>query len=414
MGYVRTFLLWVCLLDISYTVLSGKPEKHVDVTKIWAEFDGRTGVQQNITASNTTYSSEDDTPKEKEKHVDVTKLWAEFDGKSGVKQNITAPPDAVAPNMAGTKEVAGAVLSAADADAKAATTTKPAPAKTPAATPAAPSPAEKPPSAAAAAAASPPPPTSNRDEKTASTPAAISGYQAHSKNAIKAFSNVGMVFLGDSTIAHINQNETFWSGLESKYHALNLAIPGEHTENLLYRLQNTDLSDIKDAQVVAILIGTLNIGAKDSPESVKNGISAIVDQAKKIFQKNTTIAVISILPRFSTRLNIAINSTNTLLGQAYANKGNNVQYIDMTTEFVEPGNPSGLHEQFYMPDLLHPSTLGYGEIINRLAKFVSGGSRRRLEATGDKNRRNLRSQNRGLTSDTSHAYSSSGIIDFTN
>ena len=36
MGYVRTFLLWVCLLDISYTVLSGKPEKHVDVTKIWA------------------------------------------------------------------------------------------------------------------------------------------------------------------------------------------------------------------------------------------------------------------------------------------------------------------------------------------------------------------------------------------
>ena len=36
MGYIRTFLLWVCLLDVSYTVLSGKPEKHVDVTKIWA------------------------------------------------------------------------------------------------------------------------------------------------------------------------------------------------------------------------------------------------------------------------------------------------------------------------------------------------------------------------------------------
>lgn len=411
MGYIRTFLLWVCLLVVSYTVLSGKPEKHVDVTKIWAEFDGRTGIQQNITVSNITTSSDEDEPKQKEKHVDVTKLWAEFDGKSGIKQNITAPPDAVAPNMAGTKEVAGAVLSAAEVDAKSATPAKPKPAPAAVSAPSAPAPADKPPSAAAAAAASPPPPTGNRDEKTASTPAAISGYQAHSKNAIKAFSNVGMVFLGDSTIAHINQNETFWSGLESKYHALNLAIPGEHTENLLYRLQNTDLSDIKDAQVVAILIGTLNIGAKDSPESVKNGISAIVDQSRKIFQPNTTIAVVSILPRFSTRLNIAINSTNALLGQMYANKGNHVQFIDMTSQFVEPSNPSGLHEQFYMPDLLHPSTLGYAQIIHRLSQFVNGGQRRRLEATEDK-RRNLRGQNRAWTIDTSYTDSNSGVAKF--
>lgn len=401
-GYIRIFLLCVLLLDVSKIVLSGNVQKHVDVTKIWAEFDGVTGIQQNITASNITTSS-DAEPKEKVKHVDVTKLWAEFDGQSGVQQNITAPPDAVAPSLAGTKELAGAVVSAAEADAKsAAASTKPKPAPAPAAA----SPAEKPPSAAAAAAAAPPAPAGNRDEKTASTPAAISGYQAHSKNAIKAFSNVGMVFLGDSTIAHINQNETFWSGLESKYHSLNLAIPGEHTENLLYRLQNTDLADIKDAQVVAILIGTLNIGAKDSPEAVKNGITAIVDQAKKIFQSNTTIAVISILPRFSTRLNIAINSTNALLGQALAGRGNNVQFIEMTSQFVEPSNPSGLREKFYMPDLLHPSTLGYTQIIDRLSIFVNGG-KRRLMAQGDENR-NLRGQRR----DENGQYSISEMIDF--
>jgi len=206
-----------------------------------------------------------------------------------------------------------------------------------------------------------------------------------------------MVFLGDSTIAHINQNETFWSSLESRYHALNLAIPGEHTENLLYRLQNTDLSDIKDAQLVAILIGTLNIGAKDSPESVKNGISAIVDQAKKIFQPNTTIAVISILPRFSTRLNIAINSTNVLLGQLCASRADNVQFIDMTSNFVESSNPSGLHEQFYMPDLLHPSTMGYTLIIERLAQFLNGAKHRRLQAIGGNDGKNLRGLSRGLT-----------------
>ena len=176
------------------------------------------------------------------------------------------------------------------------------------------------------------------------------------------------MFLGDSTIAHINQNETFWAILESKYHALNLAIPGEHTENLLYRLQNTDLSDLKNARVVAILIGTLNVGAKDSAESVKNGISAIVDQTKKIFMPNTTIAVLGILPRFSTRLNLVINATNTALAQMYSTPSvnSNVKFIDLSNRFMEASNPSGLREELYMPDLLHPSTAGYTEILNGL------------------------------------------------
>ena len=90
--------------------------------------------------SNSTTTSDSGDISEKVKHVDVTKLWAEFDGKSGVQQNITAPPDAIAPNLAGTREAAGSVTSAADADK--ASAANPAAAKAPASAPApAPAPA---------------------------------------------------------------------------------------------------------------------------------------------------------------------------------------------------------------------------------------------------------------------------------
>lgn len=295
----------------------------VDVTKIWAEYDGVTGEVLNITASNSTANTttvDIVDPRLEPPKVDTSKIWAEYDGNG--------------------KLVSGALPVMTTSVSTAATV----------------------PTSAALTAT------------TASNGMATAVGSIEQEKRI--YSDIGVVFLGDSTIAHINQNKTYWQYLETKYHALNLAIPGEHTENLLYRLQNTDLSDIKQARLVVVLIGTLNIGAKDSPESVKNGIAAIVDQAKKTFVMNTTFAVLGILPRFSTRMNVAINATNTFLGELYKpvpgrpDINSNVKFFDFTSYFLDASNPSGLREEYYMPDLLHPSTKGYAAIFSMLEPLI--------------------------------------------
>jgi lysophospholipase L1-like esterase len=292
---------------------------HVDTTKIWAEYDGVTGQQINITISNNISNSDElvanDNLISVPPKVDVTKIWSEYDGWSGVKQNISAPTESVSDENS-------YILS----------------------------------------------------NNLTNTDMWQNDHHPRSKKSKGEFGEIGIVFLGDSTIAHINQNQSYWQYLVSRYHALNLAIPGEHTENLLYRLQNTDLSDIKNTRLVAILIGTLNIGARDSADTVKNGISAIVDQSKRIFSLNTTIVVFGILPRFSSRLNIVINATNTLLTNLYAHHptsthlNSNVKFIDLSSKFYDSSNPSGLREEFYMPDLLHPNTKGYYQMIESLSE----------------------------------------------
>jgi hypothetical protein len=53
-------------------------EHHVDVSKIWAEFDGVTGMQRNITITTPPVAAEVPTP-----HVDTSKIWEEYDGITG-------------------------------------------------------------------------------------------------------------------------------------------------------------------------------------------------------------------------------------------------------------------------------------------------------------------------------------------
>ena len=89
-----------------------------------------------------------------------------------------------------------------------------------------------------------------------------------------------------------------------------------------------------------------------------------------MFSATTTVVVLSILPRFSTRLNLVIAATNLLLATKYRSGDRRVRFLDLTPEFVQEDNPSGLHEEFYMPDLLHPSTVGYKKIVELLIPLL--------------------------------------------
>lgn len=53
-----------------------------------------------------------------------------------------------------------------------------------------------------------------------------------------------MIFIGDSIIQQLAQHEA-WTQMFAPMHSLNLGIGGDRTENVLWRIQEGEMDDVK-------------------------------------------------------------------------------------------------------------------------------------------------------------------------
>ena len=112
----------------------------------------------------------------------------------------------------------------------------------------------------------------------------------HSK--VAKSSKAKVVILGDSIAYGLTRYPEVWYRYFAKK-SLNLGIPGDHTQNVLWRLANISLPDTLDYAIV--VVGTNNLGH----DSNKNIAEAILLVADLVLKKHPKIKVIisGLLPR---------------------------------------------------------------------------------------------------------------------
>ena len=176
--------------------------------------------------------------------------------------------------------------------------------------------------------------------------------------------DVDVVFLGDS-ITHCwetnNTGKPIWDREIAPLKAANFGIGGDHTENVLWRLDNGALPAAFHPKVAVLMIGTNNTGyhngsRMESPEMIAAGITAIVDRLHRHDPK-TRILLLAIFPRGATpadRLRQNNEAVNRIIAKLDGQM--NVRFQDIGAKFLAA---DGSLSRKIAPDLLHLSAEGY-------------------------------------------------------
>ena len=175
---------------------------------------------------------------------------------------------------------------------------------------------------------------------------------------------VDLVFIGDSITHNWEKDgQAVWARHYAKYNALDLGFGGDHTENVLWRLQHGEIDGIRP-KVAVVMIGTNNTGDRlEDPRSTAAGIRRILDEIRRR-QPDTRILLLAVFPRdeqptgAARRLNDRVNA----IISGYAD-GEHVFFLDITRQLT---NADGTLSRDVMPDLLHPNEKGYGIWADRM------------------------------------------------
>ena len=99
--------------------------------------------------------------------------------------------------------------------------------------------------------------------------------------AVAEKGGVDLLFVGDSITD--GWNDEVWQEYFAKYNPANFGIGGDHTANVLWRLQHGDVGNLHPKAIV-LLIGVNNFGhLNETPEKVFPGVKAVVQQLRLAF-----------------------------------------------------------------------------------------------------------------------------------
>lgn len=172
-----------------------------------------------------------------------------------------------------------------------------------------------------------------------------------------------VLFVGDSMVQILHQYE-LWRELFSPLHALNFGIGGDTTSQVLWRLQNGELEDIKP-KVVVLWVGTNNFD--HTAEEVTGGIEAIV-QLINTQQPQAKVIVMGLLPRGEkpNPLRTKNARVNQLLKSSLP-KLSNAQFFDTDTGLVHSDGTITCHDMY---DFLHLTAAGYAKVCKPLHELL--------------------------------------------
>ena len=169
---------------------------------------------------------------------------------------------------------------------------------------------------------------------------------------------IHLVFIGDSiTDGWRGRGKDAWDKAFAPYNAYNIGISGEHTEHVLWRLENGEIDGIAPEMAV-MMIGTNNLAHQpmQEPADVAVGITKLVATLKEK-QPQMKILLLGIFPRAeqsTDALRVKVNAVNEVISKL--DDGKTVMYMDLSSKFLDA---DGKLSKDIMPDLLHPNQKGY-------------------------------------------------------
>lgn len=166
--------------------------------------------------------------------------------------------------------------------------------------------------------------------------------------------HVDVLFVGDSLTEMWPR--PLWDANFGAMNAANFGIGGDHTGNLLWRLQHPAIATLTP-KVVVLMIGVNNLNlCGESPEQVFAGIQAVVAKLRAHYP-SARILLNALLPEGKMpddqgrQRVLALNKMVQTLGD-----GKTVFYHDFGARFVAP---DGTLSAALQPDFLHMSEQGY-------------------------------------------------------
>ena len=166
--------------------------------------------------------------------------------------------------------------------------------------------------------------------------------------------DVGMLMIGDSITHWWNRDgKETWAHYYVKRNAVNLAISGDRTEHVLWRLENGNIDGISP-KVAVLMIGTNN-HMSSPPEITARDIRLIVKKLRTKLPK-TKVLVLGVFPRGSDdndgarQINMKVNRLIENIGD-----GEWVHYADISKAFLNGRRMRG----DLIPDGTHPNAKGY-------------------------------------------------------
>jgi lysophospholipase L1-like esterase len=168
--------------------------------------------------------------------------------------------------------------------------------------------------------------------------------------------DVGLLFLGDS-ITDFWPSVGQYSWLKfAPYQPADFGISGEHTEHVLWRINNGELDGIHP-KVVVLMIGTNNVGhaPADQPEWAAAGVAKIVEVIREKLP-DSKVLLLAVFPRDNpdSEHRDAVQKINEIISKL--DDGKMVRYLDIGNVFLDK---DGIIPHDIMLDKLHPTVKGY-------------------------------------------------------
>jgi len=177
-----------------------------------------------------------------------------------------------------------------------------------------------------------------------------------------------VVFVGDSiTKKWLDTSGSLWADnfgdAESPYYALNLGVPGDRTDHLLYRLKSKadgGLGNLDNAaiapKVIVLMIGTNNLFPPHTAQQIFGGIEAVAKRLREL-RPDAALVICSVIPSHSPEKNkqqiIPANETLPALAERMGDK---VRFLNLYPAFL---NEQGEKDQKLYVDGLHLNEKGY-------------------------------------------------------
>ncbi|NHZ96045.1 GDSL-type esterase/lipase family protein [Massilia sp. CCM 8734] len=179
--------------------------------------------------------------------------------------------------------------------------------------------------------------------------------EARRRNA--AGEKTRIVFIGDSiTEGWEKTGAPVWQRHYARYNALGLGFGGDHTENVLWRLQHGALDGL-DPKVLVLMVGTNNTGDRlENPVTTAAGVRRNIDEIQQRLP-NANILLLAIFPRDEkpdSQLRRINDQVNAILSSF--DDGKRIAFLNINQTFL---TADGTLSREVMPDLLHLNEQSY-------------------------------------------------------
>jgi lysophospholipase L1-like esterase len=165
-----------------------------------------------------------------------------------------------------------------------------------------------------------------------------------------------VLFIGDSIIGYWRRGagQASWKKYIAPLNAYNLGVPGDMTEQMLWRIANGEVNGTT-AKVIVLMAGTNNLW-RDTPADITKGVSAMIDLIGK--STDAKILLLGVLPRNDreSRPDFADKITELNKSLASLADGKRVSYFYFGDKYLDQ---DGKLAKGFLSDGLDPSPRGY-------------------------------------------------------